>query len=615
MSCTFELLARVLLYGLLLFASPLGAQSDPVARTRVALVIGNGAYSTAPVLRNPGNDADGVAIALRRLGFDVTLAKDASLDTMRTAIQSFGAKAQAAAVSVVYYAGHAIQVDAQNYLLPTDTRIANAADIEFQTIALESITRTLSRASGAKVIILDACRNNPFRSTFSRGVTGARSLVLHEGLAKIEAGSDTYIVFSTAPDAVADDGQGVNSPFSGALIKYLAASEGDIQTLMRRVRREVIEQTRGTQTPWDQSSLTTDLFLAVSPQAPPAVSALATAGKGPVWKDLRMGQTLRDIKARYPKIEFEAEYEHGSEYSIQTSPESSVNITIDTSGSVRRMHGQFATSSRNELQLWINDVLKPIGKSFNDLQTSEFIQDPSLQIGEIALTGTLADWQKNKNLNLDYALHASASFNSPIIRGKSTFSLFVNEVSFERGRKLYDKFREHDIDTLHVAKVGLVTDGPYKEFHGLYSIYACNPPKTFFAEFSDRRNRWVFYSRGGEVFLRSSLGPPGQLHANRVVSRERRNRMIDGRSTELIELELADVSDPSNRSRVILAKAPSQVERRRFPDSNTDIEIPVGGLELLIGPPADRTSSETKLFKVRRCSDAFVHQNVIDSRP
>jgi len=239
------------------------------AEARVALVVGNGAYSHVKALPNPVNDAKLVAETLRSLGFQVTLRTDLDLSGMKGAISEFtdavAAKGEGT-LALFYYAGHGVQVAGGNYLIPVDADIRTDRDALLKAVAANDLLRALELAgSSINVIVLDACRDNPFQSA-------SRSIL--RGLARVEAPTGSLIAYATAPGQTAADGAGANSPYSAALAKALVTPGQTLEQVFKTVRVDVLAETGGKQTPWEESSLTKDIRLldgpAPTPQAAPA---------------------------------------------------------------------------------------------------------------------------------------------------------------------------------------------------------------------------------------------------------------------------------------------------------------------------------------------------------
>lgn len=232
--------------------SPASAQG---ADTRIALIIGNGAYGAVEALDNPVPDAQLMAQTLERKGFKVTLLMDAGQITLNRAIAQFGRDLREGgkdATGLFYYAGHAVQSFGNNYLLPVDASLTDAADLSLVAIPAQAVLRQMFSAKNkTNIVILDACRNNPF---------DAIPDLNDNGLAEMKAPTGTFLSYSTAPGAVALDGLDGNSPFTRALAQELPKPGVPIEQIFKNVRVEVIEKTDGQQTPWDASSLTEDFY-------------------------------------------------------------------------------------------------------------------------------------------------------------------------------------------------------------------------------------------------------------------------------------------------------------------------------------------------------------------
>ncbi|MDB5598122.1 MAG: hypothetical protein JWN71_166 [Xanthobacteraceae bacterium] len=239
------------------------------AERRVALVIGNSAYKFAPVLANPKNDAADVAQSLRRLGFDVVEGHDLDRRGMEGAIKQFAEKIKTAKLAGFFYAGHGLQVDGKNYLVPTDAKLERAADLNTGAVGLDYVMEQMDTEQRTNLIFLDACRDNPLPQSINRTLD-TRTASIGSGLAQIKGAIDTMIVFATQPDNVALDGTGRNSPFTTALLKHIPAPGVEISGVMKRVRSDVVEATQQKQIPWDHSSLRADVILASGPAATPS---------------------------------------------------------------------------------------------------------------------------------------------------------------------------------------------------------------------------------------------------------------------------------------------------------------------------------------------------------
>ncbi|GAB2179602.1 SUMF1/EgtB/PvdO family nonheme iron enzyme [Dongia sp. agr-C8] len=245
-----------------------------LAEPRIALVIGNSDYrGELPKLANPANDASLMTATLRKLGFKVVEVRNADLDDMRQALSDFSgllAGAGPQAVGLFFYAGHGIQVEGVNYLIPLGADIQRAADADLKALSADMVLKQMNFAgNGLNIIILDACRNNPL----SRGMRSAST-----GLAKMDAPIGTFIAYSTAPGQTAADGKGNNSPYTAALAKAIQKPGIAIEEAFRDARVEVLQTTNKEQIPWESSSLTGAFQFNPGPKtAEPQVAAAAPA--------------------------------------------------------------------------------------------------------------------------------------------------------------------------------------------------------------------------------------------------------------------------------------------------------------------------------------------------
>jgi hypothetical protein len=223
------------------------------AEPRIALVVGNGAYQAVSSLENPARDATLMAETLRGLDFQVTLLTDASLADLRTGFAEFGRSLREAgpeATGLFYYAGHGVQSFGSNYLLPVDAAPTDAADLDLVAIEAQSVLRQMASARNrANIVILDACRNNPFASIPDMN---------DNGLAEMKAPTGTFLAYATEPGSVALDGSDGNSPFTQALASEMTRPGVALEQMFKQVRVAVLEATGGLQTPWDTSSMTVD---------------------------------------------------------------------------------------------------------------------------------------------------------------------------------------------------------------------------------------------------------------------------------------------------------------------------------------------------------------------
>ncbi len=248
------------------------------AAERVALVIGNGAYEKVPYLANPGNDAADVGDAFERLGYSVTRLENAGREALFQGLQDFKRAAGASEVAVVFYAGHGIEVDKRNYLVPVDAQLARDDDVEYETVSLELVMRSVERARGLQLVILDACRDNPFAA---RMQSAGASRSIGRGLARVAPSGGTMVAYAAEEGKTAADGDGRNSPYTGALLRYLEEPGLDVGRLFRKVRDEVLRETGGSQKPFEYGALPVEDVYLASGAPPPKDAATAAAGGTP----------------------------------------------------------------------------------------------------------------------------------------------------------------------------------------------------------------------------------------------------------------------------------------------------------------------------------------------
>jgi hypothetical protein len=237
------------------------------AQDRVALVIGNSNYRNAPSLSNPVNDADAFGLFLKNAGFAIVETQhDLGIEEMRRVIRNFSELARKADVAVVYYAGHGLEVDGNNYLVPVDAILHRDIDVEDETVSLNRILQVIEPAKRLRLVILDACRDNPFARAMKRTMA-TRSI--GRGLASVEpTTSNTLIAFAAKGGSTADDGGGLHSPFTTALLNNLATPGLDLRIAFGRVRDDVLKATGNRQEPFVYGSLGgTEVALVSAPKA------------------------------------------------------------------------------------------------------------------------------------------------------------------------------------------------------------------------------------------------------------------------------------------------------------------------------------------------------------
>ena len=252
------------------------AAVQPVAQeARVALVIGNGAYKDSP-LKNPLHDARTMASAFQGCGFSVTKLENATRSQMREAIRAFGAKIAEGGVGLFYYAGHGMQVKGRNYLIPVGADIAQEDEVEGEAVEVDAILAKMETARNRlNILILDACRNNPFGRSFRSS---------QQGLAQMDAPTGTYVAFATSPGKTAADGAGDNGMYTQALLHQLKVPGLRLEEVFKLARAEVLKASDQKQTPWENSSIVGDFYFlpAVAPPTAVTVAAMPMLPSAPV---------------------------------------------------------------------------------------------------------------------------------------------------------------------------------------------------------------------------------------------------------------------------------------------------------------------------------------------
>ena len=303
------LVTLLLLVPLFLFAKPLTAQqdnrqlnrdqspkSDRASASRVALVIGNGTYTNAPPLKNPPNDARDMAATLKALGFEVTSGVNVNQRDMKRLIREFGQSLKRGGSGLFYYAGHGVQSKGKNYLIPIEADIQSEIEVEDAGVDVNLVLGYMDDAqNGLNIVILDACRNNPFARSF-RSATN--------GLAQIDAPTGTLIAYATAPGRVASDGTGQNGLYTSELLRQMRVPGLSVTDMFMEVRAEVMKQTANRQVPWESSSLVGRFYFSA-----PSNSAIANESKTDpaafelsYWESIKNSTNPDDFKTYLTKF-------------------------------------------------------------------------------------------------------------------------------------------------------------------------------------------------------------------------------------------------------------------------------------------------------------------------
>ncbi len=294
-------------------AGPALAQDRGPAERRVALVVGNASYKTSPLL-NPVNDSRAMAKALRGLGFEVIERQNLSREGFSSVIREFGDKLRGATVGLFYFAGHGLQVKGRNFLVPVDADIAREDEVQYRSFDVgEVLDKMDSARTPVNLVVLDACRNNPFARSFKTS---------QSGLAQMDAPTGTLIAFATAPGSVAQDGDGAaNGLYTGALLKHIATPGLHVEQMFKRVRVDVVGDSKNTQVPWESSSLSRDFSFAAAstpvgasggaptPSTGAAFAATELALDLAFWDAVKDSRSAADYQAyleQYPQGRFAA---------------------------------------------------------------------------------------------------------------------------------------------------------------------------------------------------------------------------------------------------------------------------------------------------------------------
>lgn len=295
--------------------------ANAAAAKRVALIIGNSNYENAPILPNPSRDATDLARAFEGLGYEVRLLQDATRAQLLDALRMFRFDSLGAEHSVIYYAGHGVEIDRQNFVIPIDAELKADIDVEYEAVPLELLVSATSGAEDLQLVVLDACRDNPFLEQMTRTIA-TRSI--GRGLALYEPRGNSLVAYAAKEGTVALDGQGENSPYASAFLEALEKGDLEIGQFFREVRDSVIRRTNGQQEPFLYGSLSADpVFFKPQADVPPAPPSNEPAAglppqPGPssdtrlaidlaFWESIRSSTQARDFSdylERFPDGQF-----------------------------------------------------------------------------------------------------------------------------------------------------------------------------------------------------------------------------------------------------------------------------------------------------------------------
>jgi len=282
----------VYLFFIVMILAVLSQVSPGFADKRVALVIGNGAYKHTPALINPPNDAADIAEALKAIGFDVTLKVDVDKRQMDQVVAQFAREGKAADALLFYYAGHGMQFEGKNFLMPVDAELQDEVSLRYEMVGLDDVKSAMQLSPGVKIMVLDACRDNPLAEKFVRSISlSTRDVPKVQGYARPEKAQGMIVVYATQADDVAQDGTGRNSPFSAAFLKEVREPGLEVGAMFRRIGGDVYAATNGRQSPELSISMVPEYYLNQSET------------DQTIWARIRTNAsaaTLREFLDRYP---------------------------------------------------------------------------------------------------------------------------------------------------------------------------------------------------------------------------------------------------------------------------------------------------------------------------
>lgn len=335
-----RMLSAQFIPAIFVFIFMLPSLSFSAQQSRIALVIGNSSYKSSP-LQNPANDASDMAVVLRKLGFSVQLKINANQRSMEKSIRTFGKELRSGGIGLFYYAGHGLQVDGVNYLIPVDADIETEADVKYESVDAGRVLAQMEEAENhLNIIILDACRDNPFTRSFRSA---------KKGLTKMDAPAGSIIAYSTSPGSVAADGSGRNGLYTSYMLEHMKEPGLKIEDMFKKVRLGVSKESGKKQTPWESSSLMGDFYFStkrgISVVAAPSGKALpnefdtelAIERKQLEQKRLELERLKMEVEKEKLKAErkrLEMEMQKPEAASLQEKPKSL--SPVHKSGEIRR---------------------------------------------------------------------------------------------------------------------------------------------------------------------------------------------------------------------------------------------------------------------------------------
>jgi len=376
---------------LFLFALSIGLlASATLAGTerRLALVIGNSDYEHSTPLRNPINDARAMAATLAGLGFDLVEGYDLTRSEMDGVLRRFAREARQSDINIFFYAGHGMSVGGTNYIVPTDAEFLDETALDFEAVPVDFILRQMSLSDAVNLVFLDACRDNPLSRSLSRSMGATRSAAITQGLSEIKienAGKGVAIAFATSPGEVAFDGDGMNSPFTEALLRHIGTENMDITQVLSKVTGDVYEATDQGQRPWLNTSLTGPVFLN-------RVEPVALTPAAPLTDDVgAVPAPSANANLEEQKLLFDLARETGAIEDYQAYLDTFPNGLF--ANNARRMIQSLRSEEVASLSSRV-DVTQPATRSINEV--GPLVLSPSTQ-----LTGVAATKESEEALELD----------------------------------------------------------------------------------------------------------------------------------------------------------------------------------------------------------------------
>lgn len=319
-------------------AAASGKRAEIAPPRRTAFVIGNSDYRSVPKLPNPRRDAAAISAKLKQIGFDVTTVIDGDQATLDTALTRFSKRSKGTDIALFFFAGHGIQINGENYLLPISVKGSSAKAVLRQGLSLNDVRRRLrSAAAGLSIFVLDSCRDNPFGSLATKrtGETAA-PLVIGKGMAQTQSAAGMLIAYATQPGRLAYDGDGKHSPFTTSLLRYLGEPGLEIRLMLGRVREDVVANTGGAQIPWVEEAVLGEFYF--SEKRGDAVGALSGGKADDVtfWRSIWRSTDRRDYEAylaQFPDGAFAA-LAANRVHALRTSAPPAMTLSLEASSSL-----------------------------------------------------------------------------------------------------------------------------------------------------------------------------------------------------------------------------------------------------------------------------------------